>query len=479
MGSIELNRHVPGSTGKIAKMWNDGPGKEIIDDDFIRVLLNHSKGANRRNVFGEGRGGDGTKWMESMVDAAVAEGGSRTFASNLIKQVFNEKYEVEAMSKITSLMMSSQVAAKMTLALLPNMTQSLNTLAWGGIRNTAKGTFQSMKKESRDNVYKTGATADSIIEGVAKTFNRQSQMGSGVGPAAYHAVEGASQRLADMTLRYTGFNQVERWNRIISGNTGLVTLRDLVAKGKNGMLKGETLERARRKTQSMGINLDDAVAKFGNVSPAEWADIEAQAIFRAAELTQFIPGTHRRPEFWDTGIGRMMFQFKNFALGQTRFLTQQVYREAALGNTAPLAYWLAAAPVAGELVRDAKSLIKGKQRESSGLDRVIENTLAVGGIGLASDVLTAAKWGNMGEFIMGPTVSTLFDVGSLIVTANGEGALKEAKRQPVYQATSFLGKLTVMGVDEANAYLENLAGGNEAKAPSWDQMRFEGIKRKE
>jgi hypothetical protein len=479
MGSIELNRHVPGSTGKIAKMWNDGPGKEIIDDDFIRVLLNHSKGANRRNVFGEGMGGDGTKWMESMVDAAVAEGGSRTFASNLIKQVFNEKYEVEAMSKITSLMMSSQVAAKMTLALLPNMTQSLNTLAWGGIRNTAKGTFQSMKKESRDNVYKTGATADSIIEGVAKTFNRQSQLGSGAGPAAFHAVEGASQRLADMTLRYTGFNQVERWNRIISGNTGLVTLRDLVAKGKNGMLKGETLERARRKTQSMGINLDDAVAKFGNVSPAEWADIEAQAIFRAAELTQFIPGTHRRPEFWDTGIGRMMFQFKNFALGQTRFLTQQVYREAALGNTAPLAYWLAAAPVAGELVRDAKSLIKGKQRESSGLDRVIENTLAVGGIGLASDVLTAAKWGNMGEFIMGPTVSTLFDVGSLIVTANGEGALKEAKRQPVYQATSFLGKLTVMGVDEANAYLENLAGGNEAKAPSWDQMRFEGIKRKE
>jgi hypothetical protein len=133
-----------------------------------------------------------------------------------------------------------------------------------------------------------------------------------------------------------------------------------------------------------------------------------------------------------------MTQFKSFALGQGRFIRDQVFAEAARGNMKPLAYFAGIYPVAGEIVGDVKALVREKDRDQQGLARLWSDMMMVGGIGLASDTLTAMRWGRGPDFILGPTAGDFFQFTTNLVNGNSEAIVRQVTRQPAFTATRFI-----------------------------------------
>jgi hypothetical protein len=251
---------------------------------------------------------------------------------------------------------------------------------------------------------------------------------------------------------------VEGFNRNFGAETTRVQLLDFMARGVTGRLRGTNLERARRWSRSIGVDLDDLIlkAKADNTftSSQGFRDTMLQAAFNGSTQTQFLPNIARRPILWSTPTGRVMFQFKNFALGQARFLRDRVFAEAVHGNMRPLAYFAAIAPFAGEMVSNIKGVLQGKEpRDLQDLERVWSNILAVGGLGLASDIFTAGQFGRLEGAILGPTINDMTQMAEAFLRLDGEGAVKLVTRQPAYQGTRFLSTIGAFGVSEMAEYL--------------------------
>jgi len=276
-----------------------------------------------------------------------------------------------------------------------------------------------------------------------------------------------ADRAGSATLKYSGFDLVERWNRVWAGSTGLLMFRDVMSKAigdvsKGAYLRGKSLERARRQMEKMGINLDDVVkkARAGHYlrkgGEQEWMELERTAVFGLAQYTQFIPSPLRRPVAWDHPYGRVIFQFKTFALGQGRFIRDQVFAEAARGNMTPMAYFLSIYPIAGELVGDAKAVLRGKDRPDNFVERMMSNYTMVGGMGIASDAFQALRFGRGLDWVMGPTVGDFATFGEAMATAPVDKTLKMVQRQPIYTAVRNLMALPVLGMAGISAYLDTL-----------------------
>ena len=365
----------------------------------------------------------------------------------------------------------------MTLGVLPNMTQLMNTALYGGFRKLFRGATALLRGEEEARIISAVGLGESVVSGgLARTFGREAFKQTKTGIPTLDVAANASDLFAHFTLKGSMFSSVERMNRVVSGGTGLAIYRDVVAKGVFGRLKGETLQRYRRMFKQFGLDLDDIVQKHrtGLWTPEMNRLAENRAVFRMAQLTQFTPAASRRPLAWNHPLGRVMFQFKNFALGQTRFLRDAVVKEAAHGNIKPLAYFLATYPVAGEAIRNVKAIIKDKPRDTNGIQRLWEDTIAVGGFGLATDFLTAARFENLGDMILGPTVTDITDMAANAVQFDFEGERKRWARMPAFQAGKALGGAANWGVEEMREYMRLLdeAGGQGEDTLSLEELKL-------
>lgn len=112
------------------------------------------------------------------------------------------------------------------------------------------------------------------------------------------------------------------------------------------------------------------------------------------------------PNFWKSPTGRFLTQFKSFSYQQSVFMKRAVldplYKD---GDAEPLMRALGAMGVTGELVSDAKHLLKWKERDEKGFDRVMDNILAGGGFGIAYDAIRASQFQNgLVNLALGPTI---------------------------------------------------------------------------
>jgi hypothetical protein len=260
---------------------------------------------------------------------------------------------------------------------------------------------------------------ESIVTGMGKTFGQDLFGASAKATIAQGGRLAQTASLMDdfahMTLRYSGFSSVEKWNRVMAGATGYQVVRDTVAKALTGRLKGNTLDTARRRMQSLGVDLDQTVrlaTKHGDdwLQSAAGLDVMKKAMFKASTLTQFNPNILRKPVLWNHPVGRVMAQFKTFALGQGRFIRDQIFAEAKQGNLKPMAYFLSIYPMAGEVIAETKAAVRFKDRKTWGtsgdddIDRIIQDFTMVGGLGILSDMWTSARFGKPLEGVFGPTV---------------------------------------------------------------------------
>jgi hypothetical protein len=209
-------------------------------------------------------------------------------------------------------------------------------------------------------------------------------------------------------------------------------------------LRGNNLDKGRRTLGELGLDLDVLAKQLDDMGPrqffanSKYLSMEEGAVMRGAQKTQFFPGTTRTPLYWRHPIGRVALQFKTFAVGQTRFFRDAVLNEWSHGNRAPMATLLAFGPIAGEAVGDIKSLITDRDRPTDGVERYFENFTYIGGLGLFTDVLGQARWGNLESVFLGPTFGDLTEMGEALISDEGEGILRLGKRQPAFKSGAFL-----------------------------------------
>lgn len=158
------------------------------------------------------------------------------------------------------------------------------------------------------------------------------------------------------------------------------------------------------------------------------------------------------PFYAHTSIAKLPYRFKSFVFKQGEFMWDHVAKEAAQGNALPLLRFIVAGAVLGEGVLDLKDFIQGKEQRENPLslvasgdarkiiNRLMENLLAVGGIGLATEVLEGIRYGGfrgMARMLMGPLLS---DIGELVEGfAGGAEKLGEAVDKKFRRSIPFVG----------------------------------------
>jgi len=479
--SQDFNRKVKGSLQQKAERFNkllkdDPKFKGIVENDPWLGMWQYFNAAHRRIAYGSRFGFKG-EMKDAYVRMAAAEGDNPALLNTILDGVLGNKHYDAGMRKLADTMVGFQIGTKMTMGMFPNMTQLMNTALFGGFKKLIHGARLALTGETEREIIKSVGLGESVMAGgLMRAFGREAFKQTKTGIPSLDRMSNASEMFAWITLRGTMFNSVERFNRIVSGGTGMAIYRDVVAKGVGGRLRGETLLRYRRMFKQWGLNLDDIVqqTRAGTWTKAMNQTAENRAVFRMAQLTQFTPSATRRPLAWNHPLGRVMFQFKNFALGQTRFLRDAVIKEASHGNIKPLAYFLAMYPIAGEGVRDVKAIIKQDPRDTNGIQRLWEDTLAVGGFGLATDIITSARFGNLGGAIMGPTMTDMLDLGANLVQRDFAGEMNRWSRMPVFQAGKALGGAALWGNEEIQQYLDLLDAdtGAEEEAASLEEFRL-------
>lgn len=411
------------------------------------------------------------KAINAMKELGPVEGGNHVIFKDVVAGIVGQNYYSKAMRDTSKVITNLQMASKLPMAVLANLTQPGNTVVVNGLANTFKGYMARMRIISGGPIPKPEEVSQLVgaNNGMVKLWN---QAFDESGP-----VVGAAQTFGRFVMTASGFSGVEKLNRSGAGFATHFMVRDTLAKAMTGRLRGNSLDKARRSMRDVGIDLGDVTRKLKSQGDdyfrsAEWAGIgvpgdfgyqpglEAAALFRGSQLSQFGSSKLRRPTAWDSPMGRVLSQFKTFAVSQTRLLRDQVLAEAALGNMTPLATFLSISPIAGEFVLGSRSLLTRTPRrdddEGNLILRTFDTMMAYGGLGIATDMVTSARFGGVIELGLGPTVSDANRFTNSFINLEFGDILKQVQQQPLARATTGLLLNSAMTLEAAVNYLDEL-----------------------
>lgn len=262
---------------------------------------------------------------------------------DLIKGITNEKgdyleaqrifdYYVDGApkNKLVSAITQFNVATKLSLSAILNATQSVNTATKFGVVNTAKGMWRGFTKEGKElaelvNVYddfilvkETGVDPNKLVKGVMYVFKK-----------------------------------VEDFNRRTAANVGFLGTRDLLKTLKNDPQSGYAI----RQLESLGVDIEKALK--GQLTD----DDLLGAANKAIQKTQFKVDVLDLPPSWKTPTGRLLTQFKSFTFMQTKFVRDEIIKEARKGNLVPLVTFVSLAVPASYVVSAVRNKLTGRNED--------------------------------------------------------------------------------------------------------------------
>lgn len=190
-----------------------------------------------------------------------------------------------------------------------------------------------------------------------------------------------------------------------------------------------------RRLQRLGLTRGEIAALATGRAPQ---DLVTYARLGLADDAVFFPIRSRRPSLpAHYPTLDIAFQFKGFAMNLGRLIYRHVLGEARHGNYRPLIRMLVGiglgGTAVGEIIRNIQALISGRPRPvprgRHGLLRLLEDLSAVGGVGIASDLLLRLLGSDdaglaLLSFLAGPSLSTLRHIG---------GAAYGALSAPAYE----------------------------------------------
>lgn len=294
--------------------------------------------------------------------------------------------------------MTFEAITKLPLASVVNLTQPF----WVALRTDFRTAAQAMLKlavnpaESREATRQLGLLTDIST----KQFM-----------AELAARGGIRSELAKATL--SPYLLTERFVRTVGGNAGKLWVQKLQGR----IAAGENSEWMARELGKLLLSPDEIAGVFR--TRAFTPDQTARMAWAVADQVMFMPSTARRSEFLNTTLGAMVGQFKGFAINLSRLLHQEVIKEAKAGNYKPVAKLLAMLPLGvlvGEAAADVRTAITGGYRSTKLTNRILDNLMSLGGLGLATDfVRSLARDGVVGgaaSFVMGPGLSDAVQAGT-------------------------------------------------------------------
>lgn len=260
---------------------------------------------------------------------------------------------------------------------------------------------------------------ESWAKGLATTGTR-------AGKTAGHASGAtAGPTLADVegvggkTGRYfrgIGFTQSESFLRTHAANAGMHYAEKMAQR----YARNPKDSWAERELRAMKIVPEEVAANGGRLTDKQMLG----AGFRISMDTQHSYHPLDLPEsFTATELGKTMAQFKPFGVQQARLLTKQTidylrpdpatgkrYVGRFLRNVGILATIY---PMTGEVINDILAIIKGQKRTSEPLQRYFENAVQVGAFGIMADAYSAANYGTLPNWALGPALGIPFEVADI------------------------------------------------------------------
>jgi len=283
--------------------------------------------------------------------------------------------------KLFNFVRSMQVGLKLGQAVIANMSQSNMTGMVTGYQNLYKGFRELQTSHGKDFARLGGATIEQTMRDMNEAL--------GVG------------KFGGAVLKYTGFNKVELFNRMLAANSGKMFARDLVEKLQTAT--GPAAETYKRHLRKMGIEPTDVIKRGYRMTQDEEINAARSIIGR----TQFKVRPQELPLYWNGPLGKLVTQFSSFGFKAGKAIKDEVWGEFKQGNYAPFARFLLVTPLVGEAIADIQSVAKGKERPENMAARIAENYAAVGTFGLFYDAFRSAQYGEVGVLrrLAGPTIS--------------------------------------------------------------------------
>jgi len=414
-------------------------------DALIRNVMNEAVDVEFRHAVRE-RG-------KPLVEAITQQFGQGSRQARYADSSMRSVLGATALDDTTSLqaIRGLQTATMLGTAVLQNLGQTALTALVAGIGPTVRATLKAATKGGREELRELGMRTGALFASAMDDFTK-----GGV-------AEPTLARAGREVLKRTGFNAVERMNRMIAAHAGRDMLeREVVP----GILAGS------KRAVAMGrrLGLDPAgVQRLGGLT----ADQADDAIGRFVGVTQFRTTPEELPlAFSSSGIVRVLTQFKSFSIKAAE-LTYDQMRQDPVRFTARA---LVALPPTGEAVRALQGIVRDPQgliedpvgwfsRDDKtiaslltrGWDvtyrrnpeavhraiaaRVIEDFLVPGFAGIFADSVRQLERGNITGFVAGPTAATLDELGTPVArlakrgieSATGGEALRRKEVEKITQ----------------------------------------------
>lgn len=344
-------------------------------------------------------------------------------------------------------------AAKLSLAVLPNMTQTINVAIKAGLSAYVRGLLVSTQKDLlpslfrggaftqagraklREHVQMTGALANDMLDDI-RFRGMDAMLPDDVRAQLASPTQKVIRKVEDFSL--IAFNHVEAANRTISQRAGEIYFEDQVKR-----LAVNPADRlATLRLRELNINPETVVGLLQQGRTPNTAglldELKLLAGKRMSDLTQFRTSQVATRGLWaQHPLGRAMFQFKTFAAGQAEFMTREIFRQAKAKDFGRLAQTLGvlsvAMPGVGVALTKTRQGMMGDTLASDRVDAAFEdptfmNILAggigamasVGALGIMADVATTAYVGNkfaLQSFFLFPMASTginVLDIGASV-----------------------------------------------------------------
>jgi hypothetical protein len=276
--------------------------------------------------------------ISALINKISDEGGDYKSA----QKIFDYVYKGEDKNALTRALLGYNAVTKLSLAFFSNLTQSANTAAKGGLLNTIKGAGQALAQGVKSI---KGKNYDDIAV-LANAFDEHITLQE----------SGLSNKF--MKGAMYAFQKVENFNRRTAANTGALRAKQLA----NLLEKDPSSAFATRQLKSLGIGVEDILN--GKLTQEQLLT----AANKMAKTTQFKANALMMPQAWRTPLGKVLTQFKGFSFMQTKFIRDEIIKEAGRGNLAPLLRFLAVAPLASYVTQSARNYVNAANSNPDNVD---------------------------------------------------------------------------------------------------------------
>jgi hypothetical protein len=357
------------------------------DPDALRVLPSFITSQAKRLAQVEHFGGQDHRKITALRRGIRSKEGqdASDFVGKAVKEVLGTANH-EAQLEMLSAKLRSANAWKLGLAFIPNSMQGfLNSWFKSDIHSAAAGLRAAFTEDGKRFATESGASLDSVLHEAMRNT-------------------GEDGRALAVFLKL--FTATERANRIVAANSGATWAR----REFNRLRLNPKNQSAREHLQELGIDVAAAL-KRGSLTQQEIL----LAGNKFSGVTQFRGDVLENP-LWSAGpIGKLIYQFKQYAYGQARLVAntlQQEWRNNKARMIRRLLILAIVFPMAGAVVDAIREIIKtgGLDKHKKLVARFMHGFIGASTLGMVSDLFEAGSMRKVANTIVGPTLSSLADL---------------------------------------------------------------------